>query len=185
MTLYLGLDLSWTATALVAIREDGSVAHRATIGTEKRDFPNHISRLLTMDRWIGEAIADALGFSIGGHPIDSGIRTTVAIEGYSMGSSHGREMAGELGGAVRMRIAEWGFKFLDVPPTTLKKFVTGKGVAPKEVMLREVYRRWGFDADSNDEADAYALARYAREIRQVDQSDAFKKLAAKTPVMSI
>ena len=40
----------------------------------------------------------------------------------------------------------------------------GKGNAAKELMLKEVFRRWGYDTSSNDQADAYALARIAAEF---------------------
>lgn len=174
MTLYLGLDLSWTATALVAIHEDGSLSDCTIVGSEKKDFACRQARLAWMRDQIAEWLSLYASFCPG---------NAVAIEGYSMGSSYNREMLAELGGTVRLWLWENAISFIDVPPTTLKAFVTSKGTSAKEVMLRDVYKRWGYDADDNNDADAYALARYAQEASQVDQTAAFKKLLAKTPVI--
>jgi crossover junction endodeoxyribonuclease RuvC len=50
------------------------------------------------------------------------------------------------------------FTYISVPPCNLKKFVTGKGNCAKELIIKEVYKRWGFDTDNNNIADAYGLA---------------------------
>ena len=46
-----------------------------------------------------------------------------------------------------------------VAPTQLKKFVVGKGNADKALMIREVFRRWQFEAEDDNAADAYGLLR--------------------------
>ena len=81
------------------------------------------------------------------------------IEGFSYGSrgSFSREIAG-LGYLVRMAFYERSMPFVVVPPSTLKKFVTGKGNSQKSMMLREVYRRWGIAVNDDNEADAVGLA---------------------------
>lgn len=48
---------------------------------------------------------------------------------------------------------------VEVAPGTLKKFVTGKGSAKKEIMRIEAYKRWQVEFGSNDEVDAYGLYR--------------------------
>ena len=40
-----------------------------------------------------------------------------------------------------------------------KKFITGKGNAPKEFMLMEVYKRFNEEFRDNNICDAYCLAR--------------------------
>lgn len=52
-----------------------------------------------------------------------------------------------------------------VTPGEVKKFVTGKANTKKELVLKEVYKRYGFDTDINDVADAYAIARYLRYLK--------------------
>src|ERR1700690_2602661 len=87
----------------------------------------------------------------------------IAIEGYSYGSKAGREMAGELGGVLRHMLWHCGFTYIDVPPTTLKQYVTGKGNAQKSMMIKEVYKKWQYEAADDNEADAYSLARLAAD----------------------
>ncbi len=50
-----------------------------------------------------------------------------------------------------------------IAPGTLKKFVTGKGNAKKDLMLLKVYKKWGVEFEIDDLADAYGLARMALE----------------------
>lgn len=83
------------------------------------------------------------------------------VEGYAFGAKCAREQLGEWGGQVRLLAWELGWSIVVVPPTVLKQFVTGKGTAPKELMLLEVYKRWGYSAPENNAADAYALMQLA------------------------
>jgi crossover junction endodeoxyribonuclease RuvC len=39
----------------------------------------------------------------------------------------------------------------------LKMFVGGKGNCKKELVLKEVFKRWGFDTNDNNLSDAYVL----------------------------
>lgn len=83
----------------------------------------------------------------------------VLMEGYSNASTYGREKAGELGGAVKMAVYRACIDPpLVIPPTTLKKFVTGKGTSPKNVMIQQVYKNWGREFSDDNEADAFSLS---------------------------
>lgn len=87
----------------------------------------------------------------------------ILMEGYSNASKFGREMAGELGGAVKMAVYKtMEMNPLVVPPTTLKKFVTGSGNAPKNVMLQQVYKRWGKEFTDDNMADAFSLVMFGK-----------------------
>lgn len=69
-----------------------------------------------------------------------------------------------------------------VPPTVLKKFVTGQGNSDKNVMLKEIYKRWSVDLNDDNVGDAYGLTRIGRALLGKDsdltafQLDAMKKL---------
>ncbi len=91
----------------------------------------------------------------------------IIFEGLSFGSNDpsAQERAGL---AYLIRYALWDRTdgplgdFYIVAPTSLKKFVTGKGNAPKEMVIKEVYKRWGFEAANNNEADALGLLQIGR-----------------------
>ena len=51
-----------------------------------------------------------------------------------------------------------GIAFVEIPPNVLKKYLTGKGNANKEAMMLSVYKRFGFEAYTNNVGDAFALA---------------------------
>ena len=84
----------------------------------------------------------------------------MVIEGYAMMAKGRVFNIGELGGVLKLVAWEYDVDILVVPPTTLKKFCTGKGNANKEAMLKAVHNKWGYLTFFNDEADAYALYRF-------------------------
>lgn len=86
----------------------------------------------------------------------------VFIEGYSFNSKFNGVTMGEIGGILRYFLwqNDSAQVIIEVPPTSLKTFVTGRGTAKKEVMMLEVYKRWSFSPKNNDEADAYGLAMF-------------------------
>lgn len=91
-----------------------------------------------------------------GAPID-----LVVMEGYANAAKFGREIAGELGGIVKVAVLdELGKPPLIVPPTSLKKFVTGRGNAKKNEMLLGVFKQWGVEFADDNQADAFALEKF-------------------------
>lgn len=82
----------------------------------------------------------------------------VVIEGYSFSSRNSHSHAlGELGGVVRLALHEAGIAYVDVPPSSLKKYATGKGNANKGEMLAAAIRRLDYQGASDNEADALWL----------------------------
>ena len=51
-----------------------------------------------------------------------------------------------------------------VSPATLKKYATGSGRAEKSDVKLSIFKEWQETFKNNNEADAYVLARIAREI---------------------
>jgi Holliday junction resolvasome RuvABC endonuclease subunit len=74
--------------------------------------------------------------------------------------------ATEIAAGFSTRIHEWcarhGIEHSSLHSATLKKWATGKGNADKAAMLGAVARRWK-RVDTDDEADALALAYWALE----------------------
>lgn len=89
----------------------------------------------------------------------------VAIEGYAFGHVQSQVMLVELGTVVRSAMLDYATTHsmtpLEVAPAQLKKFVLDKGVGRKEQVMMGVYKRWGFEAETNNIADAYVLAQIA------------------------
>jgi hypothetical protein len=90
----------------------------------------------------------------------------VVIEGYSHGHSHQAANLCELGGILRYLIVsdhanlcyvEQAPRIIEVPPTTLKKYITGKGNGDKTPMIAKLAATYGVQFETNDEYDAYGL----------------------------
>lgn len=194
----IGVDPSWTACAVTALeqtehRSNGEMRHwrwqvrRAeVIGTKPGDYASQSARLSDMGRMFRRELDLCRGTPCGS-TVDLGRPRTclVAIEGYAMGSKTRPQMAGELCGYLKLLMWQNGVPYLVVPPTTLKKYVTGKGNAPKEVMMMTVLKRWGYEAESNDRADAYALARFAAEFAAGGWTKKFDELAQGCEVVGV
>jgi Holliday junction resolvasome RuvABC endonuclease subunit len=81
----------------------------------------------------------------------------VMLEGYSYASRHSHAHAlGELGGLIRWSLWKSHIPYVDIPPSTLKKFATGKGNASKDQMVASA-ARLGCPADNNNAVDAWWL----------------------------
>jgi len=68
----------------------------------------------------------------------------------------------EIGTAIRITLRQMDLSWVEVNPTALKRWVTGKGNANKDQMAIAVKQRWGFQSPSHDIVDAYALAQMAQ-----------------------
>ena len=138
-------DISLTAT--------GWAQWRGGLSFETLTPPKDCTGLPRL-RWIRECVGElARGASL------------VVMEGLSFGSNQAsaQERAGL---AYLVRDLLWGRQqpFVLCPPSTLKKFACGKGNAEKNLVLREVYRRFGADVDNDNEADAVALCYLGRAL---------------------
>ena len=106
------------------------------------------------------------------------------MEGYAFGSQMAN-MLGELGGMVKLSLFDVDLYPLIVPPTSLKKYVTGKGQGiPKSQMVLHVYKKWGAEFSDDNAADSYALAQlvsgqrtlaYEKEIYDKLQDSKFRE----------
>lgn len=88
--------------------------------------------------------------------------THICMEGYAFGRNRmqGTFDMAELGGVMKLLFFSWGLPIVLVPPTTLKLYVTGKGNSPKEVVMKDIKRRWGKSFVDSDKADAFALQQF-------------------------
>jgi Holliday junction resolvasome RuvABC endonuclease subunit len=63
----------------------------------------------------------------------------------------------ELGGLVRWELHRAGVPWIVIPPTSLKKYATGSGVATKTAMVIAARDRLGYEGTDDNEADALWL----------------------------
>ncbi len=138
--VYVGIDQSYSGFAITLLNNTG---HLTTV---------YKSPLRGIDRLVDikQHMFNVLQFkSI----------NDVAIEGYAFGSQMAN-MLGELGGLVKLSLHELGPYYpLIVPPTSLKKYVTGKGQGvSKSQILLHVYKKWGVELNDDNAADSYAMA---------------------------
>jgi len=83
----------------------------------------------------------------------------VVMEGYAMGIKGGRVFdIGEMGYSYKRILYKAGIETYIVAPTSMKKFVTGKGNAKKEAIQSSLLTTWDIDIQYEDEADACGLA---------------------------
>ncbi len=97
----------------------------------------------------------------------------ICLEGYSLHSKFNLATMVELGTILRMSLMSLYPEYYEVAPTSLKKFATGKGNAAKQVVIMNIYKRFNFETDNDNVADAVALAYmplYMASEAQVDKS---------------
>ena len=101
----------------------------------------------------------------------------IVIEGYAMGVKGSRVFdIGEMGYAIKKVLYDSGIETWIVAPTSMKKFVTGKGTSNKRVIQDALLTTWDIDITQEDEADACGLAlfgyyfKHRREQRRLTES---------------
>jgi crossover junction endodeoxyribonuclease RuvC len=145
--VYVGIDQSYSGFSITVLRDD--LYWTTVYKSEKRG----IERLKDIQAHVMELLVQ---FEI----------EDVAMEGYAFGSQMAN-MLGELGGMVKLTLLDFGLYPLIVPPTSLKKYVTGKGNGiSKSQMLLYVYKKWGVDLTDDNAADSYSLARLVAGMHQ-------------------
>jgi crossover junction endodeoxyribonuclease RuvC len=84
----------------------------------------------------------------------------IVLEGYGLNTQHASSIIPlvELGGLLRFMLHLDGHSWLDPRPSEIKKFATGKGNSPKDVVMMHVLKRWGFESATNNIADAFVCA---------------------------
>lgn len=145
-----GIDPSLTGTGVVI--GDGDTWSSRTF-TSKPGSDDVLARLARCERLITQTTA-----WIGSHDV-----TCVYIEAYAFSRSNGRQIySAEFGGILRWNLAalrDWRIVIVEIAPSALKKFVTGKGNAQKNMMGAHVSKRWGVLLRNDNEVDAFGLYR--------------------------
>ncbi|MBU8720507.1 crossover junction endodeoxyribonuclease RuvC [Bacillus spizizenii] len=89
----------------------------------------------------------------------------VCIEDFSYGSTgQGVSIQYGIGWLIRARLINKQIDYIEVPPSVVKKFATGKGNAKKEHMVMPIYKHWGYEHKSDNVLDAYVLCQISRAL---------------------
>lgn len=156
-TCVVGLDLSLTSTGVVVLHGEEIVLQEVVRSSPVGPLPiDEAKRLNDITTRVLALVPD-----------DAKL---VAIEGIAFMVSKTTSLVQLAAINYLIRIGLWkrGIPFVIVSPPTLKKFVTGKGVAQKDVMMLETYKRWGVSLTDNNICDAFGLARISLAILNID-----------------
>ena len=86
------------------------------------------------------------------------------MEDYAFESKWGRELAGEMHGVIMRYLWNRRIPLIKVAPIQLKNFVGSKA---KEHIMKDVFRKWGYDTNNSDEADAIVLAKLGKALYNI------------------
>jgi crossover junction endodeoxyribonuclease RuvC len=158
---FVGIDPS-TKTGLAIIDKNNEIINVQEVSSKSKEDP---------ERFID--IADQLLEEL--HPND-----IIAIEGFSYGSK-GKGVSTQygLGWIIRTFLYERGYDYVEIPPTSVKKFATGKGNVKKDAMVLPIYKHWGFEHSSDNVRDAYVLAKVAKALHEEEGLTAYQKEVVK------
>lgn len=157
MTRIVGLDLSLSSTGVAHVqRYDGGAyaAFTRHLTVKARHVPRGgephtlAERSVRLRRLAGMIVNECIDADL------------VVVEGPSYASDTGKahDRAG-LWWLVVGRLTGGGLNVVEVPPSTVKTYATGKGNASKDAVLAAVIRRYpAVEVSDNNEADALALA---------------------------
>jgi hypothetical protein len=148
----LGLDVSWTNTGIVVLR-NGDPVYRDLVGTESKEGKHTLDPGYRL-----EVVRAGVLRALVAHPKIK----RVGIEGYARGKLNKREEMGEVTGIVKHLLWKHGYPYILCAPQALKKWALGEfvtGDKGKEMMLRAA-REEGLATFDHNVADAFWMARW-------------------------
>ncbi len=151
----LGLDLSLTGTGVVALEDGEIIIQRLIKSKPAGDLPvDELNRIRTIIRDIESCVIKATTIHV------------AVIEGLAFMVKNATALVqlSALNYMVREMLFKHQIPFVIVAPTTLKKFVTGSGGSKKDVMLMEMFKRYGVTILDDNENDAFGLAKIGEEL---------------------
>ena len=151
---FIGLDLSLTSTGMVVLPSEGNIPLKWEHISTQPNLMHYISRYESIACRIVDAYCPQA-------------EDYILIEDYAFNKKFGLAQSGELGGIVKYYLSKYTSVPLEhiwtVSSTTLKKFVLGAGKGDKNLILREVFKKYQFEAINDDVSDAYVLAAMMRK----------------------
>jgi crossover junction endodeoxyribonuclease RuvC len=145
--MFVGVDPSFNGFAIVVLDKDATIIEQKLLTTEtEKEVEERIVDLENGFKFIPDIIC----------------LHSVFVEGPSYSSNGAFQLQmGALHFFLRVFLFKHKLNYKIITPGTLKKFVADTGNAKKELMLLNVYKKWGVEFKDNNLADAYGLARMA------------------------
>lgn len=145
--MFVGLDPSYNGFAIVVIDKDANIIEQKLLSSESEKEVEE--RIIDLEKGF-EFIPNIICLH------------SVFVEGPSYSSNGAFQIQmGALHFFLRIFLFKHNVNYKIIAPGTLKKFVADTGNAKKELMLLNVYKKWGVEFKDNNLADAYGLARMA------------------------
>jgi len=144
----MALDLSYTNTG-IAVFYDG--IFQKELSKTKGTKPADGTDIHRCDMILAEIVrvADVV--------TRSREKPLIFIEDYAFARNNLREKMGELGGVVKHGLWTLEYKTQTLPIATVRKVVTGKGNAAKDMVMMSLLKNYGLEIPQNDLADAAAV----------------------------
>jgi len=146
--LFVGIDPSINGTGIIVLDKDANIVEQKLFSVKADTFEESLVKYEDEISFIPN-IMNLKGVCIEGPAYQSTGQVVL-----QMGALHF---------LLRLFLFKKNINYKIIAPGTLKKFVTGTGVAKKELMLLKTYKKWGAEFDNNNLCDAYGLARMALE----------------------
>ncbi len=149
MKRVIGIDPSLKGSAVVQVWEDG----RHEILGEFGSLPaKTLKGRMARYRKLSTQVTNLVDMDV----------ELVLIEGYAFSAKSRSTLdLAEYGATLRHDLLDLGLLVAEVPPTTLKKFVTGKGNASKIAVATALSARYRIEFATDNQSDAFALAQLA------------------------
>ena len=160
----IGIDLSLCGTGVVLLK-DGKILEQKLIKSKPvGDKPiNELKRI--------QKIVEEINILV--EKYDPNI---AVIENLAFGVRNATALT-QLSGLnyfTRALLAGKEIPFILVAPTSLKKFITLSGASKKDVILMEVYKRWGVTILDDNCADAYGLSQIGLTLMEANSKSIVK-----------
>lgn len=159
MAEIVGIDPSISCTGLASGTSGEDVE---VVSFSSQPCPNTVPhRMARFERLVGQMNDHLDGRSVG----------LILIEGYALGAKGQQHKLAEFGGLLRWNMLDHCQRVLEVPPSVLKRFATGKGNAKKDLVMAHVAQRWGRLFENSDQADAFVLFRLGLVLSGVMEAE--------------
>jgi len=145
MTKILSIDQSITSTGYAIIEGEKLI----TSGTLQ---PKHLKTTVEKIIYITNHLESL---------VNNDSISYIAREGFSFGSKNRAFVLGGLGYAIDCLFhKEYKNRYYIIPPSIVKKFITGSGNAKKDQMMLQTYKKYQMEFKNNDECDAFSIGMF-------------------------